>query len=48
MSGVKSEDTSLLTEDGPQWLTRTGDWPMMNIHRGDKTWQFADWLMIEP
>ncbi|RWR01016.1 hypothetical protein ED28_16335 [[Pantoea] beijingensis] len=48
LSGVKSEDTSLLTEDGPQWLTRTGDWPMMNIHRGDKTWQFADWLMIEP
>lgn len=28
---VKSEDTALVTEDGPEILTRTGDWPEQEV-----------------
>ena len=31
ITGTKSEDTVLLTENGPEVLTRTGDWPELEI-----------------
>ena len=31
ITGTKSEDTVLLTEDGPEVLTRTGDWPELEL-----------------
>ncbi len=31
ITGAKSEDTALITEDGPQVLTRSGDWPEIGV-----------------
>ncbi len=31
ITGTKSEDTILLTEEGPEVLTRTGDWPEVEV-----------------
>ena len=31
ITGTKSEDTILLTSDGPEVLTRTGTWPEMQV-----------------
>ena len=31
ITGTKSEDTVLLTENGPEVLTRTGDWPELEM-----------------
>ncbi|QKJ88492.1 M24 family metallopeptidase [Paramixta manurensis] len=46
LSGVKSEDTALLTTEGLSWLTRTGNWPMMTLTRGEARREFADWLVV--
>ncbi len=37
LRGVKSEDTILLTEDGPQIITATHDWPTWEITLDDGT-----------
>lgn len=47
LSGVKSEDTAMLTENGIAWLTRSGDWPLIDIQRGGQRWQVADWLIVQ-
>ena len=31
ITGAKSEDTVLVTEDGPEVLTRTGAWPRERV-----------------
>ncbi|MDA0733382.1 MAG: hypothetical protein O2909_12165 [Chloroflexi bacterium] len=31
ITGTKSEDTVLLTADGPEVLTRTGEWPEIKV-----------------
>ena len=31
ITGTKSEDTVLLTENAPEVLTRTGDWPELEV-----------------
>ncbi len=46
LSGVKSEDTALLTAKGVEWLTRSDAWPLIEVVRGDKRWQIADWLFL--
>lgn len=46
LSGVKSEDTLLVTEEGVEWLTRSGDWPLIEIARDGQRWQLADWLIL--
>jgi antitoxin VapB len=46
LSGVKSEDTFLLTADGCEALTRSGDWPLISVQRGERTLHFADWLVL--
>lgn len=48
LPGSKSEDTALLTDDGIQWLTRTGHWPEIAIDRQGQRWTFTDWLVREP
>lgn len=46
LSGVKSEDTFLITEHGLQALTRTDSWPLITLQRGEQTIQLADWLVL--
>lgn len=46
LSGVKSEDTFLLHAEGCEALTRIADWPLISVQRGERTWQFADWLVL--
>ncbi len=46
LSGVKSEDTFLLTSDGLAPLTRSGDWPMIGVQHAGVDYQFADWLVL--
>jgi len=46
LSGVKSEDTFLITDSGLQPLTRTDSWPLITLQRGEKTIQLADWLIL--
>jgi len=37
--GVKSEDTILLTADGPEVLTAMPEWPMWDVTLDDQRWQ---------
>jgi len=46
LSGVKSEDTFLLTDNGLQCLTRTDNWPLIDVVREGQRWQVADWLIL--
>lgn len=46
LSGVKSEDTFLITSDGTEALTRSDNWPLITLHRGDISLQLADWLVL--
>lgn len=46
LGGVKSEDTTLLTAEGLEWLTRSDHWPLININRGEQQWSIADWLVL--
>ncbi|MEM6049954.1 M24 family metallopeptidase [Erwinia sp. P7711] len=46
LKGVKSEDTLLLTDGGQQWLTRSGNWPLIEVTRGSQRWELADWLVL--
>jgi len=46
LGGVKSEDTLLVTEQGVEWLTRSGDWPLIEVVRDGQRWQLADWLIL--
>lgn len=46
LRGVKSEDTFLLTPNGPEKLTHSDSWPLISLKRGDTTIQLADWLVI--
>lgn len=39
IAGVKSEDTILTAEGGPEVLTATGDWPVVTVEAGGRTWQ---------
>lgn len=36
--GAKSEDTLVLTERGPELLTLTSDWPMLEVEVQDQLW----------
>lgn len=38
ITGTKSEDTMLLTADGAQSLSQTGDWPMLTVQVAGKTY----------
>lgn len=46
LSGVKSEDTFLLTSEGCEALTRTANWPLISVRRGASLLHFADWLVL--
>lgn len=46
LSGVKSEETFLITDHGLQALTRTDSWPLITLQRGAQTIQLADWLVL--
>ncbi|WP_277976149.1 M24 family metallopeptidase [Pantoea endophytica] len=46
LSGVKSEDTFLLTAEGCEALTRSSEWPMITVQRGEHTLHFPDWLAL--
>lgn len=46
LSGVKSEDTFLITEHGLHALTRTDSWPLITLQRDKRTIQLADWLVL--
>ncbi|OON38906.1 hypothetical protein BTJ39_16215 [Izhakiella australiensis] len=46
LSGVKSEDTFLVTRSGVRALTRSDSWPLITLQRGGKTFQLADWLVL--
>lgn len=39
IAGVKSEDTILAVPGGPEILTATGDWPVLTVEVGGRTWQ---------
>ncbi|MFZ5825880.1 MAG: M24 family metallopeptidase [Bacillota bacterium] len=38
IAGVKSEDTILAVEGGPEILTATSDWPVVAVEAGGRTW----------
>lgn len=46
LHGVKSEDTFLLTAEGCEALTRSGEWPMITVQRGERSLYFPDWLVL--
>ncbi|EJL83994.1 Xaa-Pro peptidase family protein [Pantoea sp. GM01] len=46
LKGVKSEDTFLLTVEGCEALTRSGEWPMIKVQRSERTLHFPDWLVL--
>ncbi|WP_034917836.1 M24 family metallopeptidase [Erwinia sp. 9145] len=46
LPGVKSEETVVITAEGPQFLTRTDAWPTIALRRGKSLWHFADWLVL--
>jgi Xaa-Pro aminopeptidase len=38
ISGTKSEDTMILTDNGQEIITTTPDWPMLTVQVGETTW----------
>lgn len=38
IAGVKSEDTILVGEDGPELVTATGDWPTLDLNMNGERW----------
>ena len=46
LSGVKSEDTFLITLNGTEALTRSDNWPLITLQRDDISLQLADWLVL--
>ncbi|MEB5836916.1 M24 family metallopeptidase [Pantoea dispersa] len=46
LSGVKSEDTFLLSRSGLVPLTRSDSWPLIRLQRDDNTLELADWLIL--
>jgi len=44
ITGTKSEDTLLLTENGVENMTLTGAWPTKTVAAGNKTWEISDIL----
>lgn len=45
ITGTKSEDTILVTKDGPQVVTSTPDWPMLEVHTVDGIFYRPDILV---
>ncbi len=45
ITGTKSEDTIILTDNGPNIISTTPDWPMVSAHIGDRTWERPDILV---
>lgn len=45
LPGLKTEDTMLLTEEGMENLTYTGDWPYINVTYNGKIYQSPDILI---
>lgn len=39
ITGTKSEDTMIVHEDGPEFLTVTGDWPTVSVDIAGQTWE---------
>ncbi|XXN66036.1 M24 family metallopeptidase (plasmid) [Enterobacter ludwigii] len=46
LRGVKSEDTYLLSPAGCEALTRSDEWPLISVQRGERTLHFPDWLVL--
>ena len=47
ITGTKSEDTIITTDDRPEIITATPEWPMISVaYKGD-TWERPDILVIE-
>ncbi|MHB1653290.1 MAG: M24 family metallopeptidase [Desulfitobacteriaceae bacterium] len=45
IQGIKSEDTILVTEKGPEFLTHTGEWEYMQIEKDGQTYYRPDILL---
>jgi antitoxin VapB len=39
ITGVKSEDTMIVHENGSEFITVTGEWPSFVIHLGERHWK---------
>ena len=47
ITGVKTEDTVLVTKDGFEWLTKPGDWPTIKVNYGGQEFLRPDILSKE-
>lgn len=45
ITGTKSEDTIVATQDGHEFLTRHGEWPMLTVEHDGQRLEFADVLL---
>jgi Xaa-Pro aminopeptidase len=45
ITGTKSEDTIVVSEEGHQFLTRHGEWPMLTVEQAGQRMEFADVLI---
>ena len=45
ITGTKSEDTIVVSDDGHQFLTRHGEWPMLTVEHEGQRLEFADVLI---
>ncbi|HEY3109220.1 MAG TPA: M24 family metallopeptidase, partial [Chloroflexota bacterium] len=45
ITGTKSEDTIVVSEDGHRFLTRNGEWPMLTVEHAGQRMEFADVLI---
>ncbi|MBD3184565.1 M24 family metallopeptidase [Candidatus Poribacteria bacterium] len=47
IKGTKSEDTIITTDDKPEIITSTPDWPMISVSYKDETWKRPDILILD-
>jgi Xaa-Pro aminopeptidase len=47
ITGTKSEDTIVVSDEGHQFLTRHGEWPMLMVEHDGRRLEFAD-VLIRP
>jgi Xaa-Pro dipeptidase len=45
ITGTKSEDTIVVSDEGHQFLTRHGEWPMLTVEHAGQRMEFADVLI---
>ncbi|NOX38202.1 MAG: M24 family metallopeptidase [Calditrichaeota bacterium] len=48
ITGAKVEDTMIATEEGFRVITRTGNWPLINVHLNGKVYPQPAILVLDP